>query len=59
MVDGWFGEKGEWVNGQILILSKQEDKDNKWKVDEKKKQLVSNPFNTLDERGKGSKCSYV
>ena len=36
MVDGWFGEKGEWVNGQILILSKQEDKDNKWKVDEKK-----------------------
>ena len=28
-MDGW--EKGEWANGQILILSKQEDKENKWK----------------------------
>jgi hypothetical protein len=24
------------VNGQILILSKQENKENKWKVDEKR-----------------------
>ena len=30
------GEKGKWANGQILILSKQEDKENNWKMDEKK-----------------------
>jgi hypothetical protein len=34
-MDGWLG-KGGWANGQILILSKQEDKENKWKVDEKR-----------------------
>ena len=42
--------KGGMANGQNLILSKQEDKENKWKVDEKKKQQVSNPSSALDER---------
>ena len=60
MNGGWMGgEKGEWSNGQILILSKQEDKENKMENGREKKQRVSNPSNALDERGNGSKCSNV
>ena len=33
MVDGWMG-KGRWQMGKSILL-KQEDKGDKWKVDEK------------------------
>ena len=46
MNGGWMdGEKGKWANGQILILSKQEDKENKWKIDEKRN--IKCPFRSM------------
>ena len=53
------GDKGEWANGQILILSKQEDKDNKWKVDEIRNSVCPIRPMHFEAQGNGSKCSYV
>ena len=55
MVDGWMG-KGRWQMGKS-ILSKQEDKGDKWKVDEKwNSKCPIRPMQWVN-RGNGSKCS--